>query len=123
MKDTNTDDDDDNEEELEDTVQDLQSTPNLYELPRPKDSNQTTKKYEPIDWHTAFPNTLTLHNEFLYIGQGHKVLIFYVFMVQVIPLYHLRLLPYYQKNIDFFRLIFAVMDITHPKVTTYQLIH
>ena len=29
MKNTNSDDDDDNDEELEDTVQDLQSTPNL----------------------------------------------------------------------------------------------
>ena len=123
MKNTNSDDDDDNDEELEDTVQDLQSTPNLYELPRPKDSNQTTKKYEPIDWHIAFPNTLTLNNEIPLYWTGSQGPNIYVFMEQVIPLYHLHLLPYYPKKFAFFHLIFAAMAITHPQVTIYQLIH
>lgn len=51
------------DDEIEDTIQELKETPKLYEIPKPSDNSSKTKKYEPIDWKKAFPNSDTLNNK------------------------------------------------------------
>ena len=55
----------DDEDEVQDKISDLTSIPNVFEIPKPvggfkpplppSGDNPLLKKYEPIDWHTAFP--------------------------------------------------------------------
>ena len=55
----------DDEDEVQDKISDLNSVPNVFEIPKPvggfkpplppSGDNPLLKKYEPIDWHTAFP--------------------------------------------------------------------
>lgn len=51
------------DDEIEDTIQELKETPKLYEIPKPKDNPSKSKRYEPIDWKKAFPNSTTLNNK------------------------------------------------------------
>ena len=57
----------DDEDEVQDKISDLKSVPNYFEIPKPSggfkpplppsgdNSNPLLKKYEPLDWHKAFP--------------------------------------------------------------------
>ena len=57
----------DDEDEVQDKISDLNSVPNHFEIPKPSggfkpplppsgdNSNPLLKKYEPLDWHKAFP--------------------------------------------------------------------
>ena len=56
----------DDEDEVQDKISDLNSVPNFFEIPKPSggfkpplppsgDNNPLLKKYEPLDWHKAFP--------------------------------------------------------------------
>ena len=56
----------DDEDEVQDKISDLNSVPNFFEIPKPAggfkpplppsgDNNPLLKKYEPLDWHKAFP--------------------------------------------------------------------
>ena len=55
----------DDEDEVQDKISDLNSIPNVFEIPKPvggfkpplppSNDNPLLKKYEPIDWHKAFP--------------------------------------------------------------------
>ena len=79
--------------------------------------------YEPIDWHIAFPNTLTLNNEIpLYWtgSQGPNILCLHGAGHSALSFAPIALLS---KKFAFFHLIFAAMAITHPQVTIYQLIY
>ena len=48
-------------------IESLNKIPRLYEIPRPKPAGSSTttgiKRYDPIDWKTAFPKTLTLNGK------------------------------------------------------------
>ena len=55
----------DDEDEVQDKISDLNSVPNVFEIPKPvggfkpplppSGDNPLLKKYEPLDWHKAFP--------------------------------------------------------------------
>ena len=60
----------DDEDEVQDKISDLNSVPNYFEIPKPIDNfkpplppsgeNPLLKKYEPLDWHKAFPITYNI---------------------------------------------------------------
>ena len=68
----------DDEDEIEDKISDLNSIPNLFEIPKPANlfkpplppgatgtDNPLLKKYAPLDWKTAFPTTYNICNNTL----------------------------------------------------------
>ena len=64
----------DDEDEVQDKISDLKSVPNYFEIPKPSggfkpplppsgdNSNPLLKKYEPLDWHKAFPINYNISN-------------------------------------------------------------
>ena len=60
------------EDEAGDMIADLKETPKLYEIPKPKDSQLKSKKYEPIEWQKAFPNSTCLNNEIPIYWKGEQ---------------------------------------------------
>ena len=77
----------DDEDEVQDKISDLNSVPNFFEIPKPSggfkpplspsgDNNPLLKKYEPLDWHKAFPINFNISdNTILYTLTESKVLI------------------------------------------------
>ena len=65
----------DDEDEVQDKISDLNSVPNFFEVPKPVSSgkiplpntsdNPLLKKYEPLDWHSAFPISYNICNDTL----------------------------------------------------------
>ena len=65
----------DDEDEVQDKISDLNSVPNFFEIPKPVSSgkpplpgtqdNPLLKKYEPLDWHNAFPISYNICNDTL----------------------------------------------------------
>ena len=64
----------DDEDEVQDKISDLNSVPNIFEIPKPSggfkpplpssgENNPLLKKYEPIDWHKAFPISYNINND------------------------------------------------------------
>ena len=66
--------DDDDEEELNDIIPDIKSIPNIYDIPQISSSPQTSisKRYSPIDWKTAFPETIKLNENIPIYINGTK---------------------------------------------------
>ena len=62
------------EEELNDIIPDLKKIPNLYDIPQISSSPQTSisKRYSPIDWKTAFPETTKLNENIPIYINGTK---------------------------------------------------
>ena len=62
----------DDEDEVQDKISDLNSIPNVFEIPKPiggfkpplppSNDNPLLKKYEPIDWHKAFPISYNIYD-------------------------------------------------------------
>ena len=110
----------DDEDEVQDKISDLNSVPNVFEIPKPvggfkpplppSGDNPLLKKYEPLDWHKAFPinysicdNTIPIYiqgeqgpNIICLHGAGHSGLSF---------------APLALKNTELFLLILEDMDI------------
>ena len=64
----------DDEGELNDIIPDLKNTPNVYDIPQISSSSKTpiSKRYSPIDWRTAFPETTKINDNIPIYINGTK---------------------------------------------------
>ena len=73
-KDNSSDDEEEVNDELNDIIPDLKNIPNIYDIPQISSSSQTSisKRYSPIDWKTAFPETIKLNDNIPIYINGSK---------------------------------------------------
>jgi protein phosphatase methylesterase 1 len=64
----------DEEGELNDIIPDLKSIPNIYDIPKISTSEKTSlsKRYSPLDWKTAFPETYKINDNIPIYINGNK---------------------------------------------------
>ena len=64
----------DEEGELKDIIPDLKSIPNIYDIPKISTSEKTSlsKRYSPLDWKTAFPETYKINDNIPIYINGNK---------------------------------------------------